>query len=210
LFKNSIEALVAQQKKGPDGWPSLAERQADALVALASGTAANATVVVHVGARDLNHVNGNASLEAGPIMPSEVARRLACDGFVQTVIHAEDGTPIGIGRRSRIVPKSLERQVRERDRECVCCGSDLTVGSEIHHVIPWSRGGRTDLDNLVLVCRRCHRLIHDRGFGLQRDEHGVMTLSQPNGRLITNRPAKLRPDIRERMIGPPRRVPQRC
>jgi len=210
-FKNAIERIAAEMAKPPDGtWPSLAERQADALVALAGGSSSEATVVIHVGARDLNNVHGNASLEGGPVVPSEVARRLGCDGYLQAVIHAEDGTPIGIGRRSRIVPRSLQHQVRERDQVCVCCGSSLTVGSEIHHVIPWSRGGRTDLDNLVLVCRRCHRLIHDRGYGLRRHGDGSVTLSNPAGRPIMNRPAKLRPDIRDRFLGPPNRVAMRC
>ena len=213
LFKNAIEHIASRPKQGPDGeWPSLSERQADALVELAAQkieqvpSGARSTVVVHVDARELNHVHGMASLEAGPLVPSEVVRRLACDGSLQAVIHAEDGTPIGIGRRSRIIPKWLERQVRERDRACVCCGSTLTVGSEIHHVIPWARGGPTDLGNLVLVCRRCHRLIHDRCFGLRKNSGGTYTLTQPSGRIINNRPAKLSPDIKARMIGPPNRT----
>ncbi|MGI8692315.1 MAG: HNH endonuclease signature motif containing protein [Geodermatophilaceae bacterium] len=31
---------------------------------------------------------------------------------------------------------------------------------DAHHVIGWYHGGRTDLSNLVLLCRRHHRAVH--------------------------------------------------
>ncbi len=208
LLKKAVERLIKQPVKGPNGeWIPIAERQADALVELAATSLgadadkARATVVVHVDARDLNAVNGTATLEDGPVVASEVARRLACDGHVQTIIES-DGTVTGIGRRSRIIPKALERAVRARDTECACCGASNLTWSEIHHIIPWSRGGRTDLDNLVVVCRRCHRLIHERRYDLRR-RNGTITVRHPDGRTLVNRPTPLRPDIKARMVGPP-------
>ncbi len=208
LFKRAIERHVEQQPKPPDGqWPPLMEQQADALVDLAATRLesdpdkARATVVVHVDAAELARPDGVASLESAPVVSAVVAERLACDGYVQVVTHGEDGSVIGVGRRSRVVPKWLERLVRERDGSCVCCGSDQVVGSEIHHVVPWALGGRTDLDNLVLVCRRCHRMLHDRGASLDFGSRDVVR----DGRVI-NRPAKLRPEVRDRMVGPPPKI----
>ena len=30
-------------------------------------------------------------------------------------------------------------------------------------------GGETSMDNLVLLCRRHHRLVHEEGFGVQAE-----------------------------------------
>jgi hypothetical protein len=32
--------------------------------------------------------------------------------------------------------------------------------TQAHHIRPWSEGGPTDLANLVLLCRKHHRVIH--------------------------------------------------
>ena len=187
------------------------QRAADALVELAKlrvGADADtdrASVVIHVTARDLNALNGNAMLEDGTFVPSEVARRLACDGRVQAVTYDEAGNPLNLGRRSRVVSRAQLRALKERDGQaCVICG--YTHGLEAHHVIPWAYGGRTDLDNLVLVCWRCHRLLHDRRFRLVRNGSGCMRLVRPDGRPVMNRPVPLRADVRERMLGPPTRA----
>jgi 5-methylcytosine-specific restriction endonuclease McrA len=137
-------------------------------------------------------------------------RRLACDARVETVVHGGDGKTIGIGRMSRIVPPKVMRQLRERDQACTVCGR--TAGLQAHHRTHWAHGGRTDLDNLELVCRRCHRLIHDLGFRLVRDRLGNAKLLRRNGRPVTSRPSPLRPEVRERFLGPARArpVPLRC
>ena len=210
LFWNAMHACTSEPVQGPDGsWIAIEERQADALVELAATKhgeqtdKSRATVVVHVQARELQATDGAAGFEHGGMVSSEVARRLVCDGYVQTIIEAEDGSVVGIGRRSRVVPGSLERAVRARDTECACCGTTSLRWSEIHHIVPWSRGGRTDLDNLTVVCRRCHRLIHERGYELRRRGNGTFGLRRPDGFEVRNRPTPLRPDIKARMVGPP-------
>jgi hypothetical protein len=88
--------------------------------------------------------DGNATTESGATVSAEVARRLCCDGWIQYV--AEDGTdndrPVGVGRKTRVVPRWLRRLVRHRDRRCRCCGGPI---HHIHHIVHWGRGGRTDL-----------------------------------------------------------------
>jgi hypothetical protein len=186
----------------PEHWERLTKRRADALVELAMGDdAERATVVVHVDARDLNQVNGKAGLEYGPLVPSEVARRLACDGRIEVVTESPDGKPIGVGRRSRVVPPWMLRELRKRDGGCVNCGN--TNACHAHHVKHWAHGGTTDLDNLVLLCWKCHRLVHERRYRLTRDQHGKVLMIRPDGRPIWRRPMKLRPEVRERICGPP-------
>jgi hypothetical protein len=190
----------------PVGWEPRARKRADALVELAVTSLADdadthrATAVIHVDARDLNHVNGKAQLEGGAIVPSEVARRLSCDGRIEVVTEGPDGTPIGIGRRSRIVPPWMIRELKRRDRGCVNCGN--TSNLHAHHITHWAHGGRTDLSNLVLLCWKCHRLVHDRGFKLIRDGTGTLRLLRPDGRPVVRYGSRLGPPIH----GPPSRV----
>ena len=62
----------------------------------------------------------------------------------------------------------LRREIWDRDKgHCVLCGSEVRgkldkydrsdcIG-EIDHIVPLSRGGRTEADNLRLLCKRCNR-----------------------------------------------------
>jgi len=45
-------------------------------------------------------------------------------------------------------------------------------------------GGATALDNLVLLCRRHHTLLHDNGFMVERSDDGDPVFKRPNGRVI--------------------------
>ena len=52
----------------------------------------------------------------------------------------------------------INNQVRKRDKVCIQCGSSEDL--EVHHFVPLSRGGRTELSNLGLLCENCHKLRH--------------------------------------------------
>lgn len=46
----------------------------------------------------------------------------------------------------------------EASRKCSRCGKELAWGDfDADHVVAWSRGGRTELGNAQLLCRRCNR-----------------------------------------------------
>ena len=50
----------------------------------------------------------------------------------------------------------------------------------------WADGGDTRMDNLVLLCRRHHRLVHEGGFGIETRPAGEFVFSLPNGKAIPN------------------------
>ena len=210
--RTAIERIAERLGPNEDGtWAPHYHREADALIEMAGSSLAEdadadrATVVVHVDADELNHIHGMGKLENGPMIASEVVRRLACDGRIQPVIDGSDGRPIGVGRTQRTVPPWLLRQLKQRDGGCVVNGCGRTLGLQAHHVIHWAHGGATDLDNLVLVCRRCHRKIHDEGFRLVRDQYGRVLVIRPDGRPVVPRPGPLSPDVKARFLGPPTR-----
>jgi hypothetical protein len=53
------------------------------------------------------------------------------------------------------------------------------------------------MQNLVLLCRHHHRLVHEGGFGVGRSNSGVIEFSNPAGKIIPTGP-----DIRS-LYGPP-------
>ncbi len=117
--------------------------------------------------------------DVGPIS-SEAARRLACDASVSRVITRGASEPLDVGRRTQVVPAGIRRAVVVRDRGCRFPGCDRPQGwSDAHHVVHWAHGGDTALSNLVLLCRRHHRLVH-HGFGLEM-ANGRPRFFRPDG-----------------------------
>jgi hypothetical protein len=120
--------------------------------------------------------------EAGRI-PAEDARRIACDASVSRVITVAPSSPVEIGRRTPVVPAALRRAVVVRDGGCRFPGCDRPPGwCDAHHVLHWADGGETSLDNLVLLCRPHHRLVHER-FSLAIEE-GRPAFRRPDGTLL--------------------------
>ena len=106
----------------------------------------------------------------GEIARSELERR-ACDADIYGLIFSSDGLPLNHGRKTRTVSPQQWRVLVARDRGCVICGI-RPDWCQAHHVKPWLRGGRTDIDNLALVCHGHHRWIHDNDITLQRGPNG--------------------------------------
>ena len=185
-----------------------AARCADALVELASarlagdGDADRATTVVHVDLGVLAGGDGLAELEAGAALAAETARRLACDSHIQWVLDDHRGCALGVGRRSRRVPAWMMRLIRFRDRHCRFPGCRRTRWVHAHHVEFWGRGGPTDLANLVLLCHRHHRLVHEGGWSVTGDPDGEIQFARPDHTPLRSTPPGLRPDVRYRLFEP--------
>jgi len=57
-----------------------------------------------------------------------------------------------------------------RDQGCRFPGCTHRRFVDAHHVHHWSRGGKTTLDNLLLLCRRHHRAVHELGFRIDAEQ----------------------------------------
>jgi hypothetical protein len=141
---------------------------AEALVAVAEAALAHEgegrpggeryQIVVHADESVLTHDReGGCELEDGSALAPETARRLACDSSL-----------VRDGRKTRTIPPALRRALRTRDRGCRYPGCENRRFLDAHHVHHWARGGPTTLANLVLLCRRHHRLIHEGGWHIDR------------------------------------------
>ena len=163
-------------------------RRADALFQLATAHLADdaatdrATVVVHANAEALATGTMGCEIENGPAIHAETALRLACDARIEVALQNADGEVVGLGRRDRTPPAWLLRQLRHRDRGCRFPGCEMKRFLHAHHIHHWSRGGRTDLDNLVLVCHFHHKLVHEYGWRVELLAGGGVRWLRPGGR----------------------------
>jgi Domain of unknown function (DUF222)/HNH endonuclease len=158
--------------------PPVAERRADALVLmadtlLATGPTARAggdrfQVLVHVDAAALRgRSEGLCELADGAVLAPETARRLACDASIVPLVERA-GRPLSVGRKTRTVPPALRRALTSRDRGCRFPGCTNHRTVDAHHIEHWAQGGATSVDNLVLLCRFHHRLLHEGGYDVAR------------------------------------------
>ncbi|MEA2386852.1 MAG: hypothetical protein QOJ22_1026 [Thermoleophilaceae bacterium] len=179
-------------------------RNADALAAIAEtslstspqgGTADRYQVVVHVDAGSLTGSDDGGRCDVGPGVPltDEAARRLTCDSSLVRVIE-RDGQPLSVGRRTRSIPPPLRRALNCRDGGCRFPGCTQTRRVDAHHILHWAHGGRTELDNLVQLCRHHHRLLHEGGFGVRRGAGGRLVFRSPAGRTLPAVPRPKRGD----------------
>jgi hypothetical protein len=123
-------------------------------------------------------------LENGPHVSAETTRRLSCDGAIIALLEDSKGIPLSIGRKSRTIPPGMRRALVARDGGCRFPGCTHTKFVDGHHIRHWANGGETSLDNLVLLCRRHHRLVHEGGFGCEKTADGeVIFLSPEDERL---------------------------
>jgi hypothetical protein len=116
-------------------------------------------------------------LGGGPLEPA-TAERLACTGKVALAIADADGEVLHLGRSRRLASRAQRRALRLRDGTCVFPGCHQSRHLDAHHLTPWSGGGPTDLDELALLCRRHHVMVHEGGLRL------VHTAPDPAGSAI--------------------------
>jgi Domain of unknown function (DUF222)/HNH endonuclease len=182
IVARAIERVAGQVPAMPDEEQEYFAdaRRADALVALCSAQTAEdpdpdlATVVIHAQLDGLDDGSGGCEIEGGPALHPSAVRRLLCNARVQPVVEDRAGRVVGLGRTSREPSAWMIRQIRHRDRECRFPGCGARRFTEAHHVVWWRHGGRTDLDNLVLICSFHHRLVHEHGWSLTRDREGTV------------------------------------
>ena len=120
--------------------------------------------------------------EAGGIhVSAETARRLACDAAKVEMRHGPEGEILDVGRRTRTISPALRRALASRDGHCRFPGCQ-NRRTDAHHVRHWANGGETVLENLVLLCRRHHRAVHEEGFRVTLDAAGEVAFTRPDGR----------------------------
>jgi hypothetical protein len=166
---DDLHERALEQEPGP-AVDLVAARRADALLTLINHPddevveRGQARVIVH-----LDATTGAARLDGGPEIPDTTAERLACDARVQALLNDRTGNRMYLGRSRRLATPAQIRALTARDRaECQFPGCTHTRHLHAHHVRSWLYGGRTDIDNLILICSHHHSVIHDHGYRIRR------------------------------------------
>jgi hypothetical protein len=188
----SAETPVDELK---DGSEPVSQRRADALVRMAEGYLSNSGTA-YSGDRYLVHVHtdmdtlkadgmgAESEIDEACNVSAETSRRLSCDAGVVHWLENKKGEPLSVGRKTRTIPPSIRRALQRRDRGCRFPGCTCSRFVDAHHITHWSDGGGTNMNNLVLLCRRHHRLVHEEGFGVHSQVDGEVYFSDPQGRRL--------------------------
>jgi len=129
-----------------------------------------------------------SELEERSHIPAETSRRMACDASLVHWHETSEGEPLNIGRKSRTIPPAIRRALKRRDGGCRFPGCTCSRFVDAHHIRHWAEGGETSTENLVLLCKKHHRLVHEGGFGIQTGQHGMVEFTLPDGKVIPNGP----------------------
>ena len=179
------------EPKPASAWPSRAAGMVAVAESYLAGSSASGNggerfqVSIHVD-QDPLAADGTlaATLDDGSRVAAEALRRVACDCGI--VAMTGEGEELNVGRRTRSIPPAIRRVLRERDRGCRfpgCTHARFLHGHHLHH---WLHGGETSVDNLVLLCTYHHRLVHEGGYLIERDENGLQFVA-PAGDTLPER-----------------------
>jgi len=195
-LKAALSALMPPPANDDDRTPG--QRRIDALVDLARrpldgsklGTVGGQRphLLITASAETLLGLKGAPPAEmagVGPI-PMETAQRLACDPTVSWLLGQAELESESASDAHRQIPAATRRALVARDRDCVFNGCHRpAIWCDGHHLVWWTRGGKTALPNLALVCGRHHRMLHEEGWTLERKD-GRWVTRPPGHRVPTN------------------------
>ena len=130
--------------------------------------------------------------DTGHGVSPETARRLCCDAGITPVLTEQSGRVLDVGRKTRSIPPALRRALEVRDGGCRFPGCTHTRFVDGHHVRHWCDGGVTALSNIVSLCTRHHRYVHEHGFSVRpTDEPGQFEFRDRHQNVVTTVPVGL-------------------
>ncbi|TCJ00074.1 HNH endonuclease signature motif containing protein [Aeromicrobium sp. IC_218] len=164
-----------------------------------------ATVTISMKHDDLIRDLGRAMLSTDTGISASQARRLACNASLIPVVLGGASQPMDVGRAKRLHDRSQRIALAKRDGGCSWKGCDRPPGwCEAHHLVPWSEGGETSVDNGALFCFFHHHLLHDSDWSARLAADQVVEVIPPpridpqrrplrHARHVKHRPRALEP-----------------
>ncbi len=170
------------RKPDPEGdllTESIGSRRAEAFVQMARHATAHAescngqgggrhTVIVGLSEQTLRDGLGTAGTPEGQRLPAAAVRRMACDAGIIPAVFGSDSEILDLGRLTRHIPTGLRHFLVARDGGCVWPGCDRPASwTEAHHRQEWlSDQGKTEPENLDLLCPHHHHKVHEGGWDM--------------------------------------------
>jgi hypothetical protein len=109
---------------------------------------------------------------------AKAVERLACDCSITRILLDSESMVIDVGRAKRRPSAPAHKALKVRDKGCVWPGCDRpATWTSAHHLVHWTRGGPTDLSNLLLLCYRHHLMVHEGNWQIVRTADGrILTI----------------------------------
>jgi len=191
ILQTALNALSGPPT--PDDKRSPRQRRADSLVELArqklesgtlpevGGQKPHLTVTVSMATLVNQPGSPAADLEWASPIPAETARRLACDAAVTPIFLDTESDQPRAGQTSRSISGSQRKALVFRDKGCRFPGCDRPADwTDVHHLKHWADGGKHVMDNMILLCRRHHRMVHEEGWLLVITAEGNIVALMPD------------------------------
>jgi len=181
----SGERLAAGLDPGPPAegdTRSTPARRADLLLEMLEGSSERPGISILVSAETLlDGRPGISETGAGTFLTTDEVRRISCDGNLTRVVFGPESQPLDVGRTKRLVTPAMRIAVIARDLHCVFPGCDRPASwCDVHHLIHWADDGPTAIDNLILLCRHHHTLVHEAGWSIGGNP-GDLRFHRPDG-----------------------------
>jgi hypothetical protein len=143
---------------------------------------------VVVGIDDLARGRGGTFAGGDGVLDGPSTSALLCDGALHRVVTSGSAI-LDYGTTTRTIPAPLWNALVVRDGHCRFPGCDRPPWwCDGHHVVHVEHGGATKLDNLVLGCRRHHRMLHRPGCHAKLLPDATLEVTYPDGTTRTSRP----------------------
>ncbi len=170
-------------KEDPSNRATAGQRMADAIAKLLTregedGGSQGVRLLVIADYDAVSQQLGNPRLENGTLLPAKTLRQLACDAQVLPAIFSGSSVPLDLGRARRTASGSQRAALVARDKHCIGCGAKASW-CQAHHIVHWADEGPTNLDNMCLLCSRCHHKVHDNDWQVERTTTGAYRLRPP-------------------------------
>ncbi len=154
-------------------------------------------IMVTMSEQALREGIGTATTMDGTEIPATQLRRIACEAGIIPTVLGSDGEVLDMGCRERTAPPKLRRRLIARDRGCAHPDCDRPPAlTEAHHIQHYADGGYTIEENMVLLCRQHHSLIHGTAWQV-RIRNGKPEFTPPEYR---TRPAVKPPGFDRQVI----------
>lgn len=154
--------------------------------------------------RSVTGVEPATFADGTPLATSQLAR-LLCDANLTRIVLGPESEVLDVGHAKRIHTAAQTKAVITRDKHCRFPGCTAPpTWCEVHHALPWSEGGRTDVGNAILLCWSHHHELHRLRLSIEVTP-GQWVFRRSNGRIlgVTSRPGSPPPPAPPPAPAPP-------
>lgn len=166
--------------------------------------AAKSQLMLTMPLADLQQQLGYALDDHGQPLPPSAVRRLCCDADLIPAVLGSRSEVVDLGHTARTASRGQRRALAHRDRGCSFPGCTRPASwCDAHHLIHWADGGKTNVDNLALLCTYHHTRVHQFGYAGRVGPDGkvrwLRALSPP---VSPGRTPRIDPKVLSRRRGP--------